>query len=432
MKNFTFALLILLFCNSYNLKASSNKGFKEGYIITLEGDTINGFLLKQISRKASEECVFKTGDESASKIYKPGEISGYRYLNDKYYVSKEIKIDSITKKVVFLEFLIKGLANVYYYVDDMEHYYIEKFPAGLVELTEKERIFHQVTNSMREEDHAYIIPAKTKGKLITLLQDCPGIYDEILSTTLTHKSLIKLTKDYHEKMCNTESCIIYERDNTAARIKIGAIIGFSKNQYNFGGQCISNYANLYQIGAALKFSNILMFNEHLNLKVNILFEKDSKSYTLNLPDNTKHCYITYNDVSYNLIDLRHLGNPNAYLPSMKADLNVIDLKIPISINCDFNLTKNTIYTCGIGLSNKIILSQNKNFKVDEFYARYGKSINSLLNGIIVSTGIEGNWFGGQSFFINMSYEYLMDFRANVDNALKLKNNQFALQVGVYF
>jgi hypothetical protein len=96
------------------------------------------------------------------------------------------------------------------------------------------------------------------------------------------------------------------------------------------------------------------------------------------------------------------------------------------------LPKKTILTCGVGISNKIIVSQNKNFRVDDFYAVYGESIHSLLTGVIATTGIEGNWFGKHTFFVNVGYEYLTDFRSKVDNALKLINNQFSLQAGINF
>ena len=424
MKKFLKVLLILFYCSA-NLKAGSNDDFKQGYIITLNGDTTKGFLLVQVSRNASEQCVFKYNANSENKIYKPGEITGYRFVDSKYYISKEISIDSTTKKMVFLEFLIKGIANMYYYMDSKEHYYIEKFPNGLLELTEEQKVVNQEGNN-------YIIPSRHKGKLLFLMQDCPGINNEIQRTRLTNKSLIRLTKDYHEKVCNSEKCIIYEKINTSVKVKFGIIVGFSNNKYNFGDELISNYGNNYQFGVGLKVSNIFTFNEHFNLKANILFEKDSKSYTLSLPDGVQFCHITYNDVAYNLIDLRSLGNPSAYLPDIKADLDVIDLKIPVTLNYDFNIAKKTILTCGFGISNKIIVSQNKNFKVDEFYAVYGESIHSLLTGVIITTGIEGNWFGKHTVFVNATYEYLTDFRSKVDNTLKLINNQFSVQAGIYF
>lgn len=425
MKHFLKVLLIF-FCCYPNLSAYAYDIYKEGYILSLKGDTTKGFLLVQIGRNASEKCIFKPSADGASKIYQPSEIAGYRYLDSKYYVSKEINTDSTTKKAVFLEFLIKGMANIYYYVgNDGEHYYIEKLPQRIVELTEKEVTFE-------DEVGVHIIPKRYKGKLSAVLQDCPGIQNEIQETRLTHNSLIKLTKDYHQRVCNSESCIIYEKGNNSATVKFGVLMGLSKNQYNFGNEIISNYGNNYQIGAALKISNIFMFNRHLNLKANFIFEKDSKTYSLSLCNGVHNYSITNNNVRQYLNDINYGGNGIPILKSINGDLNVIDLKIPISLNYDFNVAKNTIFTLGMGISNKIILSQNKNFQVDEFYACYGRSINSLLTGVNATTGIEGNWFGKQTFFVNVGYEYLVDFRSRLAGYLKLLNSQASVQIGMYF
>lgn len=422
MKLISSILLCFVFC-SINLQASPYNNFREGYIISLRGDTLKGFLSSQISRDASEKCIFKSNVDNELKTYLPGEIVGYRYLDGKYYVSKEISTDSINKKLVFLEFLIKGMTSVYYYVDDEEHYYIEKSPVGLIELTEKEKIY---------DGTHYIIPSKAKGKLTYLMMDCPGINSEIQKTKLTHKSLIKLTKDYHDKVCTSESCIIYEKGNTSAKVRFGLLMGFSENMYNFGGMMATNFGRNYQIGTALKISNIFMFNEHLNLKINFILEKDSKSYTFTLQDNYKYCNIIYNNVPYTLNKTDYGVNSMKYLPSLYADLNVIDFKIPISLNCDFDISKKTTFTCGAGISNKLILTQNKNFEVSEYYANYGKSINSLLSGCILNAGLEGNWIGKHRVFVNVNYEYLSDFRSKVDRTLKLSNNQFSVQTGIYF
>jgi hypothetical protein len=424
MKHFLKILWVLILGNTA-LMANPNNGFKEGYIISLKGDTTKGFLLSQESRDAADKCIFKANTDSESQIYKPGEISGYRYLNGKYYVSKEINIDSITKKVVFLELLIKGMANVYYYVDDLEHYYIEKSANGLIELTEKPKNYSH-------EGRTYIVTPKYKGKLLYALQDCPAISNQIQNTILTHNSLIKLTKDYHEKVCNSESCIIYERDNTKAKLQWGLLVGFSKNQYNFGNQIITNYGKSSQIGIALKLSNVFMFNSHFNIKANVIVEKDISPYTLSLSDGIKVGDIMYYDEYYRIIDKRYFTNQYHYLTEMEVDIDVVDLKIPITLNYDFVICPKTNLTCGAGISNKFILSQNKKLEVGEFYEVYGKSINSLLTGLIATACVEGKWLGKNAVFVNVSYEYLIDFRSKVDNTLKLLNNQVSLQAGIYF
>jgi hypothetical protein len=275
----------------------------------------------------------------------------------------------------------------------------------------------------------FILSPKYKNKLMVTMQDCPEIKDEIQKSRLNHKSLIKLSKDYHEKVCNSESCIIYERVNTSLKVKFGVLTGFSKNRYNFGNQLISNYGNNYHIGLGLKLSNIFMFNDKINIKANFILEKDSKSYTLTKSEDLFQYYVTLNNERY------YLGyDPykNTIKDSIIADLGVVDIKIPITLNYDFNLSKKIILTCGIGISNRIILSQNMDFKIDEFYECYGKNINTIVSGVTATTGFELKLFKKHSIFINSTYEYLLDLRSNPNDSFKLKNNQFSFQLGFYF
>ena len=413
MKKFLKVLLILFYC-SVNLKAGSKDDFKQGYIITLKGDTTKGFLQVQDARNASEKCVFKPNSDGKTSTFYPNEILGYRYLDSKYYISKEISVDSLTKKVVFLEFLIKGAASIYYYAsDDKEHYYIEKLPEGFIELTEKERT--SVVN-----EHSYIRPLKYKGKLSYIMQDCPNITNEIQNTSLSHKSLIKLTKDYHEKVCKSANCIIYERQNNSTKVKFGILAGFYQNKYNFDNLLISNFGNCFQIGAGIKVSNFLFSNEHFSLNANFLFEKDSKTYTLNVQDLNSYYSLVYKNT------ITYLGD---FKNGVQADLSIIDLKIPVSINYNFNIAPKTIYTIGVGISNKIILSQNSDYEIMDLTKSYKLSVTPLIGGII-TTGIEGNWLGKHSVFLNATYEYLFSYKS--ENYLSIYNNQISLQAGIYF
>jgi hypothetical protein len=413
MKYVFIVLLIFFFCNA-NLKANSTSNFKEGYIISLKGDTIKGFLLEQIGRNASKQCVFKPNANSESKMYKPDEIAGYRYLNGKYYISKEVSIDSTTKKVVFLEFLIKGMVNVYYNVDNEEHYYIEKYPNDLLELTEKQTTYYN-------GGHNYISQSKYKGKLIFELNDCPGINKEIQNTRLTHKSLIKLTKDYHEKVCKSANCIIYESRNNSTKVKFGILIGFSQNKYNFDNLLISNFNNSFQIGAGIKVSNFLFSNKHFSLNANFLFEKDSRTYLLNVQDFSSYYSLVHNNTINYLGDFKKNG--------VQADLSIIDLKIPISLNYNFNIAQKTIYNIGVGISNKRILSQKIDYQLMDLVKSYKLSVTPLIGGMF-TTGIEGNWLGKHSVFLNATYEYLFSYKS--ENYLSIHNNQLSIQAGIYF
>ena len=110
-------VLTLIYLGNFNL--SANNTFKDGFIINLYGDTIKGYLLEQSSINASKKCVFKTGSDKEKVVYSPNDILGYRFINGKYYISKSINSSQDRdKENVFMEFFIKGIACIYYYVKD--------------------------------------------------------------------------------------------------------------------------------------------------------------------------------------------------------------------------------------------------------------------------------------------------------------------------
>jgi len=412
---FKLSLILLLFCSSA-LKAESSINYIPGFVIQLNGDTLKGTLLIQKSKKAGERCVIKT-ETGENKIFLPGEIQGYRYEGGKYYITMEIQNEYLNKKTVFLEYLIKGITSIYYFFDEKEHYYAEKDGVGLLELTEDKKI------SVFDNDE-FVAPNQTEGKLMYIMQDCPAVQKDIRHIRLDHKSLIKLAKNYHEKVCDSKSCIIYEKARTAAKLTWNIFTGYSKNQYDFGGQAYTYFMDNFQVGLGLKLSNIFMFDEHLNLRVNLILEKDSKYSTLTTYGDVP-VHFESDDVTY-ILNKTYLAFP--ILPSIKAHIDVFDVNIPITFNKEIPLTKKTTLYFGAGLANKFILSQNSKFKVDGFYESHG-SIRSYLAGIAANVGLEEKWFGNHTFSINASYEHLQNWGSD-PTALHLFNNQFSIQLGI--
>jgi hypothetical protein len=160
----------------------SNSNYKRGYIISLKGDTIQGYLLPQNSINASKKCNFRETPDADEKVYSPSEISAYRFIDGKYFVVRQITdAENQTTQNVFMEFFIKGVVSIYYYVDYLgEHYYIEKEPYGLRELSDPIR-----TNSSGQ-----ITPSLYKGKLRSLMADCPEVQSGISDAKLNYSSLV--------------------------------------------------------------------------------------------------------------------------------------------------------------------------------------------------------------------------------------------------
>lgn len=413
---FMKSTLTIVLAALFGINIYATEIYIPGYVLLNNGDTIRGYLLTQNSLNAAKFCVFKKSTENLPVKYSPNEINGYRYSDDKYYVSKEINADSNKKRTVFMEFLINGISDIYYYKDNSgDHYYIEKDKTGLLDLTEKQQIYE-----------GKIIPAKYKGKLRWIMADCSVIASEIEKTSLSHKSLINLGKSYHEKVCPSESCLIYERNNLSGKFKFGFILGLSMNRYNFGNLLISSYEPGFQIGIGMKLGNIFYSDERFHLGIKVLFEKDHKYLMTPNPDFTNNYSLSYNGVDYILSSINAFNSK----PDLTVNLDVLDLKIPIMINYKFPV-KNSSLNLGMGITDKIIISKNSSYIDYEFQKQYGKSINTLLVGGIASIGFDRYLSNDQEIGINLNYEYLVVPRA-VNTFLRLRESQVSLQLNYYF
>ena len=102
-----YALMLFVLFTSLSLSAQNN--LREGYVITLEGDTLTGYIDFRTGAMNSRQCVFLKDRESSYTTYLPGQIQGYRFLNNgMYYVSKEVN-----NQVIFAEYLLRGNMNLY-------------------------------------------------------------------------------------------------------------------------------------------------------------------------------------------------------------------------------------------------------------------------------------------------------------------------------
>lgn len=180
------------------------KDYKNGFIIRNNNDTIYGLINLQSNYFNSLECEFRKNIDTLSEFYTPFDIKAFFIENNKYYISKDMTINNIEKKV-FLEFLLKGIVNLYYYKDlQNEYYFIEK-DNEIFKLTNELIEIDRNNNTYRIESHQYI------GILKFLFQDSPKLTDQINNTRFGYKPLIKVTKTYHENVCKDYKCVDFTK-----------------------------------------------------------------------------------------------------------------------------------------------------------------------------------------------------------------------------
>lgn len=198
--------IVTLFLIIKFLAFSEYTNFRKGYIISLENDTISGLVDFRLDEENMCFVNFQAEGETNARQYFPGEITGYRLVDDgKFYVSKEIEIRDNKRQTVFVEYLVQGIKNLYYYkLNEQDFYLIEGAVGELIVLSKKPDEF---------ENLRIIEDVKYKGMLKYVFKEYEQVHKQTDKAQFKRKDLIKLTKDYHNNVCEDGStCIIFEND----------------------------------------------------------------------------------------------------------------------------------------------------------------------------------------------------------------------------
>lgn len=272
-------LTCLLFINITNIFSQSD--LREGYIIKKSNDTIHGWIDYRTSKKNSEACLFKQYEDGQIKQYKPDQLIGYRYIDSKYYLSKNVKLNK-ESQIIFLEFLINGIIDIYFYRNNFsEYYFVDTGDGQLIELKNKQISIFKEGKNYTKESNEYI------GQLKYIFKQNFDIVKEVDNVTLDSKSLKKITKKYHNSVCQ-DACIVYENKIVEKTKKFGLLIGVNFNTiyYNIRNQPTSRF-DFY-----LSESN---FNVSITPSIGLFYKQ-------NMPKTNERLYIQY-DLIYHKIKL---------------------------------------------------------------------------------------------------------------------------------
>lgn len=423
MKNFLnyFILLAIFTSAPLFLQAQENRA---GYIVKNSGDTVFGILQYQRGKNASQECKFQKDEFTKPETYKPGEIFGYRFQEGKYFISKEMPVNG-QDYLLFAEFLIQGIANMYYVnYQNTDHYYIETEKDGLIELTEPERI-------VMTDSGTFVLPPRYKGLLGFILSDYDRVNEDVKYMDLDHKSLIKLGRDYHYAVCDSIQCIIFEKKVAKLHLNFGIQAGYTTSRYNFGNMLDSDFGSGYTLGASLILNNFVVSNERLSLQLGVLFHKHYGNIFKTGKSSEFGEYVNYEDEKYfiNRTKIDTSFGFYTYVTSLNAKLNVLALKIPVTFNYTSLSTKLRPYF-GLGLEMMFVLSQNQEFDYTFFKKIYGKSVPGFLFGLKGNAGISKPFSNNTALFFEVTYDYLLAY--NINNFLRLHVSSFSFLAGFRF
>ena len=302
MRTIVFFLFISL-CLSANAQL-----YKEGFVITNNSDTIRGFIANESYSENSKKCSLKKTESSDAVIYLPGDIKAYKFTDGKYYVSRKITVNGDSIKA-FLEYIIHGSIDVYYYRgDNKEHYFVENPNYEIKELVNDVKEVNDDGKYYLWKSNRYIGTLK-----LALPNNNPEISKQIEETTLDHKSLISLVKKYQKVICKNDVCVIYEK-KIPNIIKFGVLAGVSMNtlsvskdlppQFYYWWHSNFNWALSPSLGLYF-YKNIPAISERAGIQYEIEFIAPRTLETVN-SEPASGGHLTYiNTLSYTYSSLKN-------------------------------------------------------------------------------------------------------------------------------
>lgn len=192
-----------------------------GIVIQHSGDSLHGFIRVNTDKENALQCLFKSQEEDSKFTkYSPLDIKGYIIDSSRYYASKQFELNDEIKNV-FLEYMVKGYANLYYMkVNGVDSYFLEK-ESKIIQLSNESIVQSKNGNLYKRESNQY------KGAMRIMFSDSPEMYDQIGSTSFNQKSLVGMTKKYHKSICDDYSCIDYTRKKIKSKHWLEPMLGLS-------------------------------------------------------------------------------------------------------------------------------------------------------------------------------------------------------------
>jgi hypothetical protein len=403
-------LAALFFFAIFELTAQSD--FRKGYIIKNNNDTLWGLIDYKGNKANARICIYKKDNESEKQIFTPEEIKNYRFTDNKYYISKSVDIGTKTKQL-FLEFLINGVVDIYYYRDNLgEHYLIDNGTDNLYELKNEKREI--IINDIKylKDSKEYI------GMLKYYFKESPSISQKAETIDLSHKSLISITHDYHNEVCTNEECIIYEKKLPNNKKRIGILIGlnglsFVQGKFTEGYYYMRNSQFGFNVFPSIGFfykKNLPYLNERISFQYECTYSRVKLQ--------TYNTYVLYPDNLTYLNDIRLTHNTLSNTGFFKYEIPKGKIRPTFQIGASVNLSYSTNY----------LRNEEVKYSTGEiFYTKrnYDSPFENLNLGFVCGIGLKSKYHNEKDLFLDIRYQ-----KGLFGLLQSLKTNTYSINLGL--
>ncbi len=392
-------VIVIITCLLSFSKGYAQYDYRKAGIITHNNDTIFGLIDYGNNRSNSSFCLFKTTIESEPVKYLPGDITGYFFTDSKCYISKIVEING-KPTTIFIEYLLNGIVDLYFYedADNYGFYFIEK-EGKLYELVNEEKEFFFNGKYYLKHTKEYI------GMLKYLTKDSPEISKNIEKSSLNHKSLIEITKNYHQNVCDSYECIIYSRKESKVNdakwvFKIGLSMQYNSPKY------LTNKLRL----AASGNSPVILYN---NITTPNSLKGQNNMFSPGISINVTHSWRS----SFQL----EFWHENILFVNEQASLKIQSFSLPIFFRRSFFSHKKLKPFLGFGFAFRYYYKTDvANYQLQhEYNLLTASTIEIYTNGYIVVN----NEYENRYYNTNFNEKNLYNYR---------NNNLFGKQWASYF
>lgn len=231
MRNNLKRIMTITVMLSMAICVCAQKNMIRGYIITLEGDTINGTIDFQSREKSAHFCVFKANGDDTFQSYMPTQILGYRLADKKVvFVSRKFPVNN-QDQWIFAEILVQGGISLYRYETtwtDVTYYFVNekgelavlkdpgvhlKYETGL----DANVLYGGVAKSPGEleyydADDAFDIKLKALKPAMAIFAESDQAKEELWNKPITANNLVRITRKYNKKYFPESEADAFEYD----------------------------------------------------------------------------------------------------------------------------------------------------------------------------------------------------------------------------
>lgn len=201
----------------------AQKSFRNGFVVTHQGDTLRGLIKYTERTTVYDVCTFKKTADQAETTYAVKDIRAYGLDGFKAFEAMPF-IRSGKYDSAFLEVLVKGKVSLYRYGPQ---FLINKDGGALQPLTNEKNSEYVITN---ENKHLGRVMLESNKHIVTLnmmMSDCAEVRPKIQKILLAEKALIRLINDYHRCMGAPAAKVTEKQPRMKALIGLSAGVGIS-------------------------------------------------------------------------------------------------------------------------------------------------------------------------------------------------------------